>query len=46
MIKNINLLCDEKYIVQKIEDNYCKKKSGLSNIIENLKSQRLFESGK
>ncbi|XP_063917842.1 uncharacterized protein LOC135133376 isoform X2 [Zophobas morio] len=44
MIKNINLLCDEKYIVQKIEDNYCKKKSGLSNIIENLKSQRLFES--
>ncbi|XP_064213563.1 uncharacterized protein Samuel isoform X1 [Tribolium castaneum] len=34
-----NLLCDEKYIVQKIEDNYYKKK-GLSSIIENLKTQR------
>ncbi|KYB25667.1 hypothetical protein TcasGA2_TC034171 [Tribolium castaneum] len=38
-----NLLCDEKYIVQKIEDNYYKKK-GLSSIIENLKTQRFHDS--
>lgn len=38
------LLCDEQYIVQKIEDNYYKKKNGLFNIIENLKSQQRYQN--
>jgi hypothetical protein len=44
MMRNGELLCDERYIVQRIEDN-CRRRTGLTNIIDSLRSQRCLQSG-
>ncbi|KAH0809657.1 hypothetical protein GEV33_013134 [Tenebrio molitor] len=43
MMRNGELLCDERYIVQRIEDN-CRRRTGLTNIIDSLRSQRCLQS--